>query len=208
VANIINLRETAAMINLIQYDRLTGLYSKEFFYQQAKDILLGNPERDYDIICSDIENFKLINDVFGIPTGDRLLCGIADLYRQRVKSDGICGRLNSDQFICLIERAYDYEDEMFIEASAQINKLLDVRNIAMKWGIYSVEDRKLSVEQMCDRALLAAGSIKGQYGKYFARYDDTLRDRLLKDQAITDSMERPGGRTVSGIFTAKVQDKG
>ncbi len=196
------------MINLIQYDRLTGLYSKEFFYQQAKDILLGNPERDYDIICSDIENFKLINDVFGIPTGDRLLCGIADLYRQRVKSDGICGRLNSDQFICLIERAYDYEDEMFIEASAQINKLLDVRNIAMKWGIYSVEDRKLSVEQMCDRALLAAGSIKGQYGKYFARYDDTLRDRLLKDQAITDSMERPGGRTVSGIFTAKVQDKG
>lgn len=31
VANIIKLRETAAMINLIQYDRLTGLYSKEFF---------------------------------------------------------------------------------------------------------------------------------------------------------------------------------
>ena len=28
VANIINLRETAAMINLVQYDRLTGLYSK------------------------------------------------------------------------------------------------------------------------------------------------------------------------------------
>ena len=38
-------------------------------------------------------------------------------------------------------------------------------------------------------ALLAAHSIKGQYGKYFAVYDDKLRNELLKDQAITDSME-------------------
>ena len=39
VASIINLRETAAVINMIQYDRLTGLYSKEFFYQRVKEIL-------------------------------------------------------------------------------------------------------------------------------------------------------------------------
>ncbi len=37
--------------------------------------------------------------------------------------------------------------------------------------------------------MLAARSIKGQYGKYFAIYDDTLRNQLLREQAITDSME-------------------
>ncbi len=36
VASLINLRETAAMINQFQYDRLTGLYSKEFFYQRVQ----------------------------------------------------------------------------------------------------------------------------------------------------------------------------
>lgn len=41
VASIIKLRETAAMINLVQYDRLTGLYSKEFFLPACK----GNPGR-------------------------------------------------------------------------------------------------------------------------------------------------------------------
>ena len=30
VASIINLRENAAMVNQLKYDRLTGLYSKEF----------------------------------------------------------------------------------------------------------------------------------------------------------------------------------
>ena len=42
---------------------------------------------------------------------------------------------------------------------------------------------------MCDRALLAARSIKGQYGKYFATYDDELRGKLLREQAITEGME-------------------
>ena len=38
VASIIHLRETAAMVNRVQYDRLTGLYNKEFFYNKAKKI--------------------------------------------------------------------------------------------------------------------------------------------------------------------------
>ncbi len=59
----------------------------------------------------------------------------------------------------------------------------------MKWGIYSIEDRTIPVDQMCDRALLAACGIKGQYGKYFAIYDDRLRSRLLREQAITECME-------------------
>lgn len=189
VASIINLRETAAMINLMQYDRLTGLYSKAFFYQKVKEVLLRNPDRQYDIICSDIENFKLINDVFGVPTGDRLLRGVAQMYEEQLAGRGTCGRINADQFACLIERRSSYTEDMFLNAIAQVNSQLEIRNLVMKWGIYTIEDRTLSVEQMCDRALLAARSIKGQYGKYFAAYDDTLRNRLLKEQAITDSME-------------------
>ena len=204
VASIINLRETAAMVNLIQYDRLTGVYSKEFFYQKVREIIVQNQERKYDIICSDIENFKLINDVFGIPTGDRLLRGVAAMYEREVDGRGICGRLNSDQFACLIEHQENYTDQIFVKANNEISELMEVRNIVMKWGIYYVENRDLSVEQMCDRAILAARSIKGQYGKYFARYDDRLRGHLLKDQAITDSME---SALADGQFEIYLQPK-
>lgn len=57
VANIINLRETAAMVNELQYDRLTGLFSKEYFYRCVRDQLDTAPGKMYDIICSNIENF-------------------------------------------------------------------------------------------------------------------------------------------------------
>ena len=189
VAGIINLRETAAIMNQVQYDRLTGLYSKEFFYQRVKGILIQHPDKEYDIICSDIENFTLINDVFGIAAGDRLLCGVADLYKEFVGGDGICGRFNADQFACLVEHRNDYSNELFIMANARVNSYSSAKNVVMKWGIYSVKGGAIQVEQMCDRALLAARSIKGQYGKYYAAYDDKLRSRLLKEQSITDSME-------------------
>lgn len=188
-ANIINLRETASFMNQVQYDQLTGLYSKEFFYQKTKEILTLYPERNYDIICSDIENFKLFNDVFGTSAGDNLLMNLADMLRDRVGEWGICGRFTGDKFVCLLEHLVEYNDELFSQINTQINALSSVRNIVMKWGIYSVTDRSLPIEKMCDRALLATGSIKGKYGKHFARYDDELRSKLLREQSITDSME-------------------
>lgn len=189
VASIIHLRETAAMINQFQYDRLTGLYSKEFFYQRVRETLRQNSGQNYYLIYSDIVNFKLINDVFGVAAGDRLLCGIADMYRRYVGEGGICGHLDADRFACLLEFDDVFTEQMFISANEEINRLQNAKNVAVKWGIYSVGNQNVTVEQMCDRALLAARSIKEQYGVYYAAYDDKLRDELLRQQAIIDSME-------------------
>lgn len=52
VASLIKLRETAAMVNQFQYDRLTGLYSKEFFYQKVRERLMEEPDQEYCIVCS------------------------------------------------------------------------------------------------------------------------------------------------------------
>ncbi len=101
VASLIKLRETAAMINQFQYDRLTGLYSKEFFYQKVRERLLENPEEDYCIVCSNIENFKLVNDIFGAREGDCLLKEVADIAQVMVGSTGFCGRFSADRFLCL-----------------------------------------------------------------------------------------------------------
>ena len=50
VASLIKLRETAAMVNMFQYDRLTGMYSKEFFYQKARERLDADLNNTYTIL--------------------------------------------------------------------------------------------------------------------------------------------------------------
>ena len=97
IASIINLRETAAMVNQFQFDQLTGLYSREFFYRKVREALDENPDREYIIVCSNNENFKLYNDVFGIDAGDRLLQGIASGLER--DGDDIYGRYGADRFM-------------------------------------------------------------------------------------------------------------
>ena len=80
--------------------------------------------------------------------GDRLLCGIADMYRRQVGERGICGRLSADQFACLLEFDQEFTAEMFIRSSDEINKLQNAKNVAVKWGIYSVESQTVPVDQL------------------------------------------------------------
>ena len=189
VASIIKLRETAAMVNQFQYDRLTGLYSKEFFYQKVREQLRENPEQEYTIVCSNIENFKLYNDTFGVKAGDRLLQEIAASLREQIGDEGICGRYSADRFLCLQRRDREKEDRDRLFNKAYSGHPSKMENVSIKWGIYEITNRSVPVEQMCDRALLAADSIKGQYNRLFAVYDEALRGKLLREKAITDAME-------------------
>lgn len=190
VAGLIKLRENAAMVNQLEYDRLTGLYSKEFFFRKVQEQLLEDPQGNYCIVGSNIENFKLVNDIFGTRQGDVLLKEVADLTRKIVGSNGFCGRFGSDRFVCFLSQEKERMDrENYISFPDQDASDL-LKSTVMRWGIYDITDRTIPVEQMCDRALLAADSIKNQYHQYFAVYDDSLRSKLLREQAITSVMEQ------------------
>lgn len=192
IENMIFLREAAALANEYRYDRLTGLYTKGYFCQQVKEILAQNPDKMYDIVCFNIENFKLYNDVFGIKSGDRLLCEIADYFRERfakLRENEIFSRYNADRFMWLRERTCDITEEICHEMYQQINRLSSARNLGIKLGIYQITDPSIPVEQMCDRAVLAVESIKGQYFKNISVYDGKLREKLMHEQAIVDEME-------------------
>lgn len=188
VNGLISFRETAALANQFMYDRLTGLYSSDYFVQRIKDILVQNPDKEYDIICCNIENFKLYNDAFGVVNGDKLLCEMAALFKESVKNEEALSRFRADRFMWIKESEPFYENEFFEKINRKIKQLPSANNLNIKWGVYKITDRTLPAEKMCDRIMLAVDSIKGQYMKYFAMYDETMRDRLLREQDIIDSM--------------------
>lgn len=73
VKNIFKLRDNATLINQLEIDRLTGVYNREAFFYHAKRKMLTYPDIKFEIVCSDIENFKLINTKYGMNTADSLL---------------------------------------------------------------------------------------------------------------------------------------
>lgn len=200
-ANLIELRENAAMVNQFMYDRLTGVYSREYFYQKVRERLAESSGVPYAIVGSNVENFKVYNDIFGTRAGDRVLRRIAENGRTMVGEDGLCARYGADRFLYLLR-----QDQVsdWLRQNGTPGKIANVKNIVLKWGVYKITDRTVPVEKMCDRAFLVADSIKGHYNQWVAVYDDVLRDKLLREQAITESME---AALTEGQFAVYLQPK-
>lgn len=83
-------------------DSLTSLYTKEYFFQRAEEIMKENPDVEYRIMLSDIENFKMINEKYGTEKSNELLKYLADALKHTDPDNFILGaRLSGDQFVCL-----------------------------------------------------------------------------------------------------------
>ncbi len=191
IDNTITLKETSAFVNSVQHDALTGLFSKEYFYIQVAQALKNNPDIKYDLICLDIERFKLVNDRYGTAMGNELLKHISDMLRVKLQGYGFCARLEADEFACLIPHHNKYNNSDFLDFIEEVNAFSDAikLNIILRYGIYSIDDPLLPVEIMCDRAALAKASIKGKYDTVFAYYDDSLRQKLIDEELIVSSMK-------------------
>ena len=188
-ASLIKLRETAAMVNQFMYDRLTGLYSKDFFYRKVRECLDANPDREYTLLCCNIENFRLYNDTFGRKSGDKLLKEAAQIFRKRVSENSICCRYNADRFLALTDKTSEIKGRESFANARQTNRSALSGNLSVKLGIYEIKDRSIPVELMCDRAVWVVDTIKGIYNQYIAVYDDKIRGIRLREQAIADAME-------------------
>jgi len=185
INNTIALRESASIVNQLMYDDITGLYSKNFFYRVVEDQLVASPDQDYDIVCSDIESFKSLNDRYGHERCDGLLAELARILTDVLPGFAAGGRIGSDVFAFLIEHQERGWEQMLPQALESVAGL----DPNIKIGVLEHIDRELSVALSCDRAIMAFENVRNHVGVNVGWYDDELRQRQIVKQVIVDTME-------------------
>ena len=173
----------------LKYDSLTGLYTREYFYENIEKILKNHPDTEYDMICGDVENFSVINAQYGIEKGDELLCYIADFYRDKFGATILCSRIGADNFAIFCEHEVDYKQYLDSEITTYIRQNAPVGNYVVKYGVYENVDRKLPPAFIYDRARLALHKSKHNYGVKIAKYDMEQSEELVRKKMILDNME-------------------
>lgn len=175
------------------HDELTGIFSRLAFYRDTHSMLMRHPNEDYILIRWDIEKFKLVNELFGMKIGDDMLRAAANSLVRHVGSLGTYGRFGSDNFVmCVPEASVDVETLMASiseDIRSSFGDVGIVQTVIIATGIFRIYDHSLQVGNMCDRAGMALQTIKGNYSRHFAYYDDKIRERLLEEQDILDNME-------------------
>lgn len=187
--NLIQMHENVTAVGMMEKDNLTGLYSKEGFCHKMDEVLKNRPDILFDVIALDIEHFKLFNDTYGVDEGDQLLKFVARrIVDESGECNGICARVYADQFLIFCERREDYVRKMVDHINSKMEDYpLDMK-VHVKLGVYEIHDITISVNSMCDRAFIAVKAAKGRYENDVAYYDDSIREKLLREQQIGDDM--------------------
>ncbi len=189
--------EEIKMLKLKQHqathDSLTDLYNKEFFYEQADKCIKKYPQDDLLIICTDIKDFKMINDFFGSEIGDLVLKNYAKRLDGNSSKLLVYGRLGNDNFGVLM-RKEDFDEEIFdisVREAFAGSRDLDVSFSMVTYvGVYEVVERNILVSVMCGRARMAIATIKGNQHKRVAYYDNELREDILHEQELINDFEQ------------------
>ena len=173
------------------HDKLTGIYNREGFIERVSRTLEQNPEADYTMLCTDIKDFKLVNELFGEKRGDEILMQIADLLLKNTSRGTIYGRLGTDRF-AIFMRTELYHEEMFVEYAKQLSKLAsnDVYHMVIHVGVYKNVNKQHSVATMCDHALLAINKIKDDYQQIVSYYDEALSQNIKNENQLIGEFDK------------------
>lgn len=165
------------------HDQLTGLYNREGFFERARQRLDAVKDVKWLVVCTDIKDFKLINDLFGVDTGDAILKRVAEIMRREKGPLSEFGRLSGDRFAMLIPKER-FGEELFEGFAKELCALAEneVYRMHIHIGVYPVENRKIDVSVMCDRAFSAIQSIKNDYQRIIAYYDTGLGNRQIAEK--------------------------
>lgn len=177
------------MKDVIEKDALTGIYTREAFCKYTQDMLQMNPETDYVLMRLDVERFKIINDLFGTKVGDMVLNIIAQKLKKKLQGIGTYGRIAGDNFVCCFPEGTINMEDIGLQHDPDIEELQLKYDITLYYGVYRITDRSVSINLMCDRAEMVIRTIKGNYLKRIAYYDDELRMKMLEEQQLTNDMQ-------------------
>ena len=184
------VRKANNMIALLEQDELTELYCASAFYRKARERICENAETDYDIIVLDIRNFKMINEIFGRKTADYLLQSLAlFLYGLDEEEESVMARVPADIFYILIPEDVHFYEVIEREVSEFFSSYPLPFHLQAQVSVYPVKDRKVPIEQMCDRAKMALNSDNLQNEIEVVFYNESLHEKLISQNRLLDSVQ-------------------
>ena len=97
---------------LAHKDGLTKLYNRYGFDELADKMISKNPKAHYVAAMLDVDDFKIVNDMYGHEYGDIALISLAKSMQEFFPSSALLGRNGGDEFCILLP---DCDKELLIE---------------------------------------------------------------------------------------------
>lgn len=173
------------------HDTLTGLLNKEQFYIETAKLIKENRDVKYCLVCSNIKDFKFVNELFGIEKGNEILKKQAEYMKNIIGENSLAARLHADRFAMCMPRIR-FDEDLINEAITGIQEAFKNSSFHMHIfvGVYDIHDVEERVSIMCDKANLASETIKNEYKSSVAYYTEHLLEKSIEERKIIGEFDR------------------
>ncbi|HEY8314256.1 MAG TPA: EAL domain-containing protein [Candidatus Baltobacteraceae bacterium] len=166
------------------YDMLTELPNRAATIGRLSEAI-AHAERNgarAGLFFADMDNFKMVNDTYGHPFGDKVLAEIAHRMRDTMRRDEFAGRLGGDEFAVIFPIVR--HDEDLIEVANRIIERVsapidfeDIRTqLDVSLGIAVFPEDGRTVEELIAHADVAMYRAKRQSGSQYFWYNRELEE--------------------------------
>ena len=189
VGHSIELFENSKIINATEFDKLTALYTPEFFFEYAALFDQHHPKQTMDAVVINFTRFHLINELKGRAFGDQILYAMAEGIRSCIqKKGGLAGRKDADIFVAYLPHIEDYK--LFIEEiNKKLSSLLKISETRIRLGVYADTERSTPLLLRFDHAVQACNSIRSHAGEEICIYDKTMEEREVFNAHLLEDFE-------------------
>ena len=172
------------------HDSLTGLLNRDQFYEDVHDMVNKYHDTTFYLICSNIKDFKFINEIFGMEKGNQVLIKQAKLMASNPSERTICARLMNDRFALCLPRE-EFDEKRVADSIKELQREFSGNSFHLHtyMGVYEIRDRDEAVSIMVDKANIAADTIKNNYDCCVAYYDEHLLEISIEQRRLLGEFE-------------------
>lgn len=174
-----------------EYDPVSGVYHRMNFLSRVQAFLEKTRNDSCFLLQFDIDRFKMVNELYGMEEGDKVLRYIGELLKKLARSGEIYGRLRDDVFCVCTNRNREETLAMMNQIHQGVKGYPLAFRFFLPTGIVEIEpDCTDSPTGLCDKAMLAQRSIKGNYLREYCFYEAELGKRLNREHLLISEMEQ------------------
>lgn len=151
-------------------DSLTGIYNRQGFDELVTAYMKKNPMKHCVVAQFDVDDFKLINDMYGHDSGDRALQSLAEGMKSSFSNGAVLGRNGGDEF-CIFLPGCTSEDVMEqMKQFTEMPKKFSYKNeehafsISLGYAEYPVNAKNRAQLMRCADAALYEVKLHGKNG--------------------------------------------
>ena len=177
------------LISATEFDALTRLYNRDYFFQYANRMRREHPDTPMDAIVLNIEQFHSINALNGRDFGDQVLRVLGNDIRILAKKvEGIAGRFGADRFDIFCPHVDDYQ-AIYDQLQEKLEITTPNASIRLRMGVMPAQT-DLEPVQMFDMARTACSMARGHFKEHLIVFDGKVRERELYEQRLLNDLRR------------------